>query len=109
MRAASARRPSPHVPRVSQGVAAGLWPHTEPVRLAGDRDSRDHVTGTGVEDVDLAVVATREPELLAVRRDAAHVGAAAAGNGPRVDDLVRAEGDHADLAGASVRHVEHLR
>src|SRR5438093_9709868 len=59
--------------------------------------------------IDDAAVAAREPEHLAVRRDAAHVRAAAARNRPLRDDLARAKADHGDRPLAAVRGIEVLR
>ena len=38
-----------------------LWPHTEPVRLDPDLDPGDQRPMLGIEDIDLIVVASRQP------------------------------------------------
>ena len=67
---------------VAEGVAAGLWPHAETVRLLADVDLADQVAVGRGEHVDGAVVAARQPQLGAVGGHVAHVGAAAAGDVP---------------------------
>src|SRR5262249_38314340 len=53
-------------------------------------------------------VAAAEPEHTAVRRDAAHVGAAATWDVPLGDDPLPREADHGHGALAAVRDVEFL-
>ena len=74
-----------------------MRPDGEAVRHAADRD-RLHRAVVGVEGVDDAVVAARQPQIFAVGRDVAHVGAAAAGDRPVGDDLARGEIHHRDAA-----------
>src|SRR5581483_10828648 len=62
---------------VAEAVAAGLGEDREAVGAGADGDGGAEVTVAGVDEVDLAVVAARQPQLLAVGGDAAHVGAAA--------------------------------
>ena len=107
----------PHVARVAERIAAGLRPDGEAVRLLAHRDLL-HGAGRRVEHVDDVVVAARQPELLAVGADVAHVGAAAAGDRPGHVDLARREVDAptrcpcpsaaVDLVRAAVGDVELL-
>src|SRR3972149_6671354 len=94
-----------HVPGVTERVAARLGPDGEPVRLLAHRDGPD-LAWRGVDGVDDVVVTAREPQHLAVGAQVAHVGAAAAGNGPRCYDPVRDEVDdgHAPLAVRGAGH-----
>src|SRR5947208_2627314 len=62
---------------VAERVPAGLRPDAERVRPRTDGDAGEQPPGVRRDRVHLAVVAAREPEHLAVRRDAAHVRAAA--------------------------------
>src|SRR3990172_2704783 len=96
-----------HVPGVTERVAARLGPDGEPVRLLAHRDGPD-LACRGVDGVDDVLVTPKKPQHLAVGAQVAHVGAAAAGNGPRCDDSVRDEVDdgHAPLA---VRGAVHVR
>src|SRR5262249_40385643 len=106
---------SAHVAGVAQGVAPGLRPYRETVRLLADRN-RDHLARGGVDHVDDVIVAAREPQVLTVGADVAHVGTAAPRDGPRRHDLARREVDDrdapraarlaADLRRAAVGHVE---
>src|SRR6201996_4373211 len=69
---------SAEVAGMPQGVSTRLRPHGQAVRLLADRDFAHRAAG-GVEAVDDVVVAAREPEVLAVGGDVAHVRGAAAG------------------------------
>src|SRR5271157_2233084 len=62
---------------MSERIAAGLRPDREPVWHAADRN-RLHRAVVGVEGVDDAVIAAREPQPLAVGAEVAHIRAAAA-------------------------------
>src|SRR2546423_11077399 len=62
---------------VAERVAPGLWIHAEPVRPAADRNPGQQPPGRRADRVDLGVVAPGQPQHLAIRRDAAHVGTAA--------------------------------
>src|SRR5207253_1281027 len=66
--------------------------------ILADRDAFDELSGGGVDDVDLCVVAAGDPELGAVVGEVAHVGAAAAGYWPVGFDFVGGEVDHGDGA-----------
>src|SRR4029453_528894 len=81
-------------PGVTERVAARLGVDTEPVRAAPDRNPADQLARPRADRVDDGVVPPGEPEDLAVGRDAAHVGAAAAGDPPLADLLPRPDGDH---------------
>src|SRR6185369_2405162 len=94
---------------VAQGVAAGLGPDRQAVRLGPHLDLRDQVPVGGVERVHDAVVAAGEPKHLAVGRQAAHVGAATAGDLPLGDQLVGGEVENGDRTLTAVRDVHHLR
>src|SRR5438067_903614 len=67
---------------MAERVPPRLWPDTEPVRLLADRDAVDDLAGSGVEHVDLLIVASADPELLSICRDVAHVWATATGDRP---------------------------
>src|SRR5829696_3104141 len=103
------RAPSARVPRVPERHAPRLRPYRHPVRAVADRDRVRVLPPTGVEDVDLAVVAAAQPQLPAVRRDPAHVGAPAAGDAPLVELAARGEVEHRDRALAPVRGVQVAR
>src|SRR4029077_2841261 len=92
------RGASAHVAGVAERVASGLRPNRKDGRLLADR-YRLQRAPRRVEHVDDVVVASRKPELRAVGADVAHVGAPAAGDGPRDVDLARGEIDdrHAAL------------
>src|SRR5271166_2428212 len=85
--------PLAHVARMPERVAPGLRPDGEPVRLAADGNGLDQAV-VGVEGVDDAVIAAREPQPFAVGGEVAHVRAAAAGNRPVGDDLTCRKVDH---------------
>src|SRR4051812_35718177 len=88
-----ADRASPSAQRagVPERVATGLRPDAEPVRAAADADAVQETSAARADRVDLAVEAARQPEDPPVGRDAAHVGAAAARQPPRVDDAAGAK------------------
>src|SRR5450631_667482 len=69
----NARLVLPHVAGVSKRVRAGLRPYQQAVGTCVDLDSPDQRPCRRVEDVDLTVVSTREPQLRAVGADATHV------------------------------------
>src|SRR5665647_396510 len=73
------------VARVPERERPRLRPHQQTVRTSIDLDPLDEGSGHGVEDIDLAVVAAREPQLRAVCGDPAHVRRPAAWNLPRRD------------------------
>src|SRR5262245_688111 len=91
---------STHVAGVAERIASWLWPHRETVRLLADWN-RDDLARGGVDDVHGVIIASREPETLAIGADVAHVGAAALRDGPRRYNLARREVDHRDAAGAA--------
>src|SRR5262249_9913500 len=96
-------RPSPwstHVAGVAERIAPGLWPHREAVRLLADWN-RDDLARGRVDYVHDVVIASREPETLAVGAHVAHVGTAAFRDGPRRHHLASREVDHRDAAGAA--------
>src|SRR3954454_20977177 len=95
----------PHVAGVAERVAPGLGPHGESVGLRTDLDLGD-VAGRGVDRVDDVVVATAEPQRLAVVAHVAHVGAAPAGDRPGGDDLAGGEVEHRHAAGAVRRTTD---
>src|SRR6266700_4171542 len=88
---------SAHVACMTQGVAAGLGPDGEAVGLFPHGDLR-HLAGGGVEDVYDVVIASGEPELLAVGAHVAHVRAPAPGDRPVRLDPARGEIDDGDTA-----------
>src|SRR5439155_16126116 len=96
---------STQVPGMPQRIAAGLGPHGRAVRLEPDLYLRD-LTARRVETVDHVVVPARQPQPLAVGRDVAHVGAAAAWDGPFRDDLVSGEVDHRHATRPVARAVD---
>src|ERR1022692_4985467 len=73
---------SAHVAGVTQRVTSRLRPDRQPMRLRSDADGLDRA-GRGVDGVDDVVVSAGYPEQLAVGADIAHVGTAAARDGPR--------------------------
>src|SRR5580765_4552129 len=97
-----------HVAGVAERVAAGLRPNAEAVRAGSDVDACEEMPGACRQGVDLVVVSAAEPEHVAVRRDAAHVGAASAGEAPLRDLPSPREADDRDRALAAVGDVEEL-
>src|SRR5882724_7874962 len=97
-----------HISGVAEGVPAGLRPDREAMGLFPDGDL-GHLAGRGVEDVDDVVIASGEPELLAVGADIAHVRAPAPGNRPVGLDPARGEVDHGDAALAARRTMHVVR
>ena len=71
-----------------------------------DGNLGEQAAGSGRDRVDDTAVPAGEPEHFAVGRDAAHVGAAAAGDPPLVQHLARAEADDRDRAFAAVGRVQ---
>src|SRR4051812_30583836 len=59
-------------PGVTDRVPAGLRPDGETVRAGADGDARQQLPGPRAQRVDLAVVAARQPQHLAVGGKAAH-------------------------------------
>ncbi len=53
-------------PCVSQGVPSGLRIDTQTVRAGADRDARQEMAVSRVDGINFAVVATREPQHLAI-------------------------------------------
>ena len=76
-----------HVARVAERVTTGLWLHSQPVRLFADRNGSD-CASSRIDVVDDIVTPSRQPQLLAVGADIAHIGAAAAGNRPGMFDFI---------------------
>ena len=56
----------PHIPRVSERVAPGLWVKAEAVRTLANFDPRQQVSVARVERIHLGVIAPRQPQNLAV-------------------------------------------
>src|SRR4051812_19211837 len=79
---------SSHVPRMAERISAWLGPDRETVGLAADGDAVGELARFGVEHINLVVVAAGDPELFSVNADIAHVGTAAARDGPRRHDAV---------------------
>src|SRR3989441_3163668 len=77
---------SSHVPGMPQGIAPRLRPYAQAMRLATDLDAVHEAAGPRVEDVHLAVVAPRQPQLPAVGGHVPHVGTPATRHRPRDDD-----------------------
>src|SRR3954469_6596693 len=100
--------PSPSDAGVTEAEAAGLWPHTQPVRLQTYGDASEQVTVFRGQRINRAAVTAGEPQLLAVRRDTAHVRRAATVDVPRDDLVMRREIDDSDAAGAAVGDIEPL-
>src|SRR5437867_8242836 len=73
-------------PGVPQGVPSRLRIHAKPVRALSDWNFSDEMAVTGIDRVDFGVVSAGKPEHFAVRGDAAHVRASAAGQLPFLDD-----------------------
>src|SRR5262249_8628281 len=69
-------------PGVPETVTSGLGPDAEAVGSLADLDASQQVTIGGIDRVDLAVVASRQPQDAAVRRPAAHVRTPAVWNEP---------------------------
>src|SRR5215472_13123139 len=88
---------------MAERVAAGLRPHRQSMRLQADCDGF-HQTARRIDIVDDIVPPSRQPELLSVDADIAHVGAAAAGNRPDVLDLAGCKVDDSN-APPAVRHT----
>src|SRR5215475_3108170 len=79
---------------MAERISPRLRPYGEAVWLLAHRD-RDHRPVRCVDRVHDVIVATGEPERLAVDADVPHVGAATLRDGPVRHDLARAEVDHA--------------
>src|SRR5437868_2193613 len=94
-------------PRVAQGVAPRLRPHTHAMGPIADRYPCEHVAVLCADRVDLCVVARRKPQHFAVGGDAAHVGAPA--DVPFGDQLSSGEVEHGNRAFVAVGDVEQLR
>src|SRR5262249_44443420 len=88
---------SAHIARMTQGIAAGLWPDGQAVGLHPDRDAFDR-TILRIDRIDDVVEAARQPEIFAVGADIAHIGAATTRDRPVGDDLAAGEIDHRDAA-----------
>src|SRR5262245_59616389 len=82
-----------HIARVAEGVPSRLRPHCQPVRFVSHRECA-HLSSVRVDTVDDIVKATRHPEDAPNGADVAHIGAPAAGNGPRSLDGAGREIDH---------------
>src|SRR5208283_5478369 len=87
----------PHVARVAERIAPRLRPYGEAVRHAAD-GNRLHRAVVGVEGIDDAVVATREPKPFAVGAQIPHVGASPSRNRPGRDHFAGGEVEHRDAA-----------
>src|SRR5262245_7330708 len=85
-------------------ITAGLRPLREAVRLVSNWNGLDDLARRRVDDVDDAIVAAGEPQMLAVDAQIAHVGTAGARQRPRGDDFPCGEVDdrHAALAHAGL-------
>src|SRR5512138_2958457 len=94
---------------MAERVAAWLRVDAETVWALTDRNAREEMTVGRIERVDLAVVASRQPQHLVVCRHAAHVGTASARNLPLRRDLARSHVDNRDRSFAAVRDIEALR
>src|SRR3954452_22484014 len=97
---------SPGDAGVTEAVPAGLGPDAQPVRLEPDGDATDQMTVLRRQRINAAAVSAGEPQHLAVRRDPAHVGCAAAGDVPRHDLAMGGEVDDGDAARPAVGDVE---
>src|SRR5437762_139762 len=86
----------PHVASMPERVPSRLRPHREPVWLASNRNPVSEFSRRRVEDVDLVVIAARDPKLLSVSGDVAHVRTPAARNRPVRDYSVVGGIEHAD-------------
>src|ERR1700730_12233494 len=106
--AAEPGQPLPQDAGVAHRVATRLRPDTRPVGPLADLDrGRSELPALRADGVHLAVVATRQPQDLAVGRDAPHVGAAVAAVEHPLDlDRACRQVDHADTALVAVGHVE---
>src|SRR5215510_2343588 len=99
---------SAHVAGVAERIAAGLRPHGEAVRLT-PYGNRLHVARGRIDGVDDIIEAAREPQMTAVGGDIAHVGTAAAGNGPDLFHFAGGEIDHRHAALAVRLAAHHVR
>src|SRR4051795_10105766 len=99
---------SPGYAGVTEAEAAGLWPHTQAVRLQADGDASEQVAVFRRQRIDRAAVTAGKPQHLAVRRNATHVRRAASVDVPGHDLVMRREVDDGHTAGAPVRDIELL-
>src|SRR2546428_442690 len=90
---------------VGRGAGGGVRVGRQAVGALAYRDSGDLDSCPRVDRVDLGVVAAGEPERVAVRRDAAHVGAATLGEFPLLREAVLGEVEDRDRALAAVGDV----
>src|SRR4051794_30681377 len=79
--------------RVAERVAARLGIDAQTMRPESHVDALDELPVARADRVDLARVAARQPQNLAVRRDAAHVGRGAARDAPLAHLLALLERD----------------
>src|SRR5215469_13228224 len=79
--------PLAHVACMAERITAGLWPHSQPMRFRAYRNGFDRASRriNVVRDI---VPPSRQPYLLAVGADIAHVGTAAAGDRPGTLDFI---------------------
>src|SRR4051794_22239057 len=99
---------SPGYAGVTEAEAAGLWPHTQAVRLQSHGDTSEQVAVFRRQRIDRAAVTAGKPQHLAVRRDTTHVRRAATVDVPGHDLVMRREVDDSDTSGAAVGHIEPL-
>src|SRR5215469_6149841 len=97
-----------YVAGVAERVATGLRPDGQPMRLFADRD-RFNRPGRRIDVVNDIVKSPRQPELLAVGADIAHVGAATSRDRPGVFDFAGGEADHRDAPLAVRRPARRVR
>src|SRR5215469_14239535 len=82
---------------MAERITTGLWPHSQPVRLFADRNGSD-CASSRIDVVDDIVPPSRQPQLLAVGADIAHVWAAAAGDLPDTRDFISCQINDGDAA-----------
>ena len=90
---------------MAERVTSRLRPDREAVRFLAHRDAL-HLARRRVDCVGDIVEAPGEPEIFPVRAHIAHVGAAAARDGPGRHDLARGEVNDRDAAIAAMHAFE---
>src|SRR2546425_270201 len=106
VRSVAAVRLLPENAGVPERVAPGLRPDAQAVRALSHRNLREQLPVARVDRVDDSAPPPGQPEHASVGRDVSHVGAAAAGDQPLLDDAARAEADDGDAPLGAIRGVE---
>ena len=84
---------SAQVSSVTKRITAGLGPDCEAVRFFGDGNAL-HFARCRVDGIDDVIEAAGQPQRLSIDADVTHVGTAATGHGPRLDDLAGGKVDN---------------